>query len=177
MDSKEEIIFIDWLDELVEAGYIDTYTYHIDCYELIPKATLVGNKGKPISLLNNLSYTPDFTINWNISAKDLFYINDVDVKNSKFDNNHIILSSSGVSTIDIKGSFVGLHNNSGITFPIIRKVLYHLKGIYVNKVVPKELFKNTFTPMSYLKTATNKPRKIDWQVRTLAEYTNANRKS
>lgn len=176
MDSKEEIVFIEWLDELVEGGFVNTYTYHIDKYELIPKAVLTTDKNKQISLLNNLSYTPDFTINWNESSKGLFYVDIEEVQNSKFDNNQIILSSSGVSTIDIKGSFVGLHNNSGITFPIIRKVLYHLKGIYVNKVVPKELFKNTFTPMSYLKTATNKPRKIDWQVRTLAEYTNANRK-
>lgn len=173
MDSVEEVIFEQWLLELKENGFIDNYEYHSSTLELIPEI-----RYNNIKIYNSLNYTPDFIIQWNESAKGLFMLHQEEVVNTKFDNNQIMLSQfNNISYVDVKGLFAGKHNNSAITFPILRKVLYDKLGIYVNKVVPKTLFQKTFTPNSYLTTSMNKERKINWEVLSLKEYIiNANTK-
>jgi len=47
--------------------------------------------------------------------------------------------------IDTKGTFG--RNKDAEKFPLIQKSLWHSKGIYANKVIPKHFFKQSWLPM------------------------------
>ena len=61
--------------------------------------------------------------------------------------------------IDVKGEFAGRTNSTQYTFPIKQKWMYDKYQIYVNKIVPSKLFKQTFEPaklLSYPRTSSGK---------------------
>ena len=184
--SKEELYFSWWLDELVEAGYVESYEYEPYSIELIKlvkyrweKKLKTKSKEMESTLLQGLSYTPDFEIRWseecfyNSNCPKILWFNSgktmksgIYAKHSK-DNCGDIFA---VSLVDVKGEFD--RNKSNSTFSIIQKVVYDsTNGVYIEKVVPKKLFANTFTPKRYLVTdKSGKARKIKWKVKTLGEY-------
>ena len=49
--------------------------------------------------------------------------------------------------IDVKGNYKD--GNKASKFNLIQKVLYHVKGIYVNRVIPSEFFNIAWVPDYY----------------------------
>jgi len=169
-DSKEEIYFSWYLDELFEAGYIDEYCRQPEPFSLFDPVRYnwilslkTKKKEMTTTLLRAHSYQADFKIEWNASAINLFF----DI--NKLNGGPFFSSEYGTSFIDVKPSF-DMQNMTRL-FTINQKWVYQRFGVYVQKIVPQKLFKATFTPNRYLYTdKSSKPRKIDYPVQTLTEF-------
>lgn len=185
-DSNEELYFSWWLDELKEKEFILSYEIQPQSFELLPPVSYINiteKKLKDKSLLRNLSYTPDFKIIWhdfNVESIPFAAWLEYDEGTNKYctelqkgikPDDIIIyqtLDNKLISYIDIKGSFAGRNNNSAITFPLNKKLMFNRHGIFVNKIIPQKLFENTFVPKRYLLTDKNKQlRKINFNVKTI----------
>ena len=150
-DSKEEIYFSWYLDELFEAGYIDEYCRQPEPFSLFDpvkynwiKPLKTKKKEMTTTLMRAHSYRADFQIFWLFNnAKGLF-----------FDINKLtagpFFAKYGISFIDVKPSF-DQHNMTRL-FHINQKWVHQRFGVYVQKIVPQKLFKATFTPNRYLYT-------------------------
>lgn len=144
LDSKEENEFIYWLDEAKEYGLIADYKYQPQEYSLSNKEVIFRKvlKGKKIiekeyTLLNPHIYTPDFSIMFTKMFYDLY---------EKYEWNKIFKYTNlgEPLVIDIKGGFS--RNGGDRTFSINQKWVYHLYKIYIQKIVPQDLFKKTWCP-------------------------------
>ena len=167
VDSKDELYFEWWLQELKENGYIKSYNRSIS-YELVPKSYMPVLKRKPTikepdrlileaqHFLHPVSYTPDYDIYWEQKAIGIFVL-DID---ELFIKEDIVPYFYGQKTdlglyscTDVKPIFFRAQNSSSITFPIKKKIMWNKYSIYVNKTVPigkEELFCSTFTPNRFL---------------------------
>lgn len=162
-DSEEEWQFSLFCQELVDAGILRRFD-RAESIELIPHVTVKNGKKSRV-LLRALNYTPDFNLLWAKPSK----LWDVPGSTAPFwINNDRRLGP--VSTIDVKGRFGGPHNNSAVTFPLVQKVLYHTQGVYVQKIVPRELFPLTFLPRRLELTKTGRRRKWMGSPVSLDEY-------
>ncbi len=178
-DSKEELYFSWYLEELQEAGYIDNWA-EAKTYQLGEKIVntyteqlKTKTKEKEQTILNGCEYTPDFQINWNEKAKNIF----IDIWNIKHikKNLDLLLAYETIDKIDrytiieIKPNFD--QNNMTRLNGINRKWMYQKYGIFVNLVKVPDIFKDTFTPKKYLLTDTGKQNRIiHFKTRTLEEY-------
>lgn len=166
-DSQEEIHFYLWLSELKSAGFIKKFKKVTESIVICePYVDTVVKKSKERvkkTILRSLSYTPDFEIVWNESAMNKFCLHD-------HSDGKIVVNSSMKSIIDVKGRYSGVYNNSGVTFPIIQKVLWQFKGILTQKIIPEELFEATFLPEKLFKTKTGKDKTWRFAKITLEEY-------
>ena len=178
-DSPEELYVSWYLDELEEAGYVERYLHQPKSLELSDKKTfpwekVLKTKRKQMSstLLQGHIYTPDFSVTWEESAEELFF------KSIFFARNNVkgIMFANWpndafnfYSYIEVKPIFD--RNNMTRLFTINQKWVYDKYGIYVQKIIPQKLFKDTFTPQRYLSTDSGKQkRKLNFAPRTLAEY-------
>ena len=165
-DSQEEVQFYYWLQELWSAGYIQWFEKVTDSIEICPKITTSATKSgktKEKTVFRPLTYTPDFKIKWHRKAIGLF-------SDRHLSSDLIFIDDWQESIIDVKGKFAGVYNNSGLTFPIIQKVLYNFRGIYIQKIIPEDLFKMTFLPEKLFKTKTGKDKSWKFPKTTLEEY-------
>jgi hypothetical protein len=177
-DSNEEIHFSWYLKQLLDNNIITDWSYHPKPFLLSDRIVRVYNKilktktvSKDSVILNDHQYQADFLIHWNPQWKGKFFMNIHELDGLHRDFAFIANKSSNFSVIDVKGSFAGPHNNSAITFPLDQKWVWQKYGIYVQKIVPKKLFVETFVPHRYLLTDTSgKARKIDFKVRQLLDY-------
>lgn len=179
--SDEEVYFQWYLDDLIEAGFIDKYNYESEEYQLFDqlklpwmeqKKTMV--KSREFEALKPSKYTPDFNIYWTEKAKGIFVNGPASIEKPFFAGSEFLnFTDQPKSVIDVKGSAKsrGKKNSSAITFPLKQKLMWLVHSIYVHKAVPQELFEKTFTPMRYLYTDKNgSKRKIKWDVKTVYEY-------
>jgi hypothetical protein len=174
-DSKEEVHFSWWLNELHEAGYISDWQYQprtFDLSETITYGVEVQLKTKvridEKCLMQKHTYTPDFRISWNVDAKHLFYSNvdcGVDLKKC------LIVAQGGISHIDIKPKAWG--NNSFMeAFKLNQKWVYAKYGVFVQPVVTwggaTSCFESTFCPARFIYTdKTRKIRELKFTARSL----------
>lgn len=177
-DSNEELYFDWYLKELLAHGIIKKYKYHPKPFVLSePRRTeeyvFMKTKAKVVMkhLIAKHIYTADFAILWN--PENLYaYFNLMNIPSYPdifFLANEI--NGMMVSYIDVKGQFAGPRNTSAVTFPSNQKWVLLKHGIYVQKVIPKELFRITFTPERYLLTDKNmQTRLIKWNLKNLAIY-------
>lgn len=194
--NKIEGYFEWWLNELKENGYVKKYSresFTFDIYKplKVNKYTKFYKTKKPlleeVNLLQKLTYTEDYTIEWDMSAYKIFFefYGDDIVYNAKF----LAMKPDGdfvypISFVDVKppakaARFTGSLTSSA-TFPIIQKILANDMGIYVNKIIPipmsgsgkgVALFNNTFTPRRYLfSDGMTKVRKQNYKVVMLQEF-------
>jgi Protein of unknown function (DUF1064) len=156
-DSGEEINFYIYLEELKANSLIKSFEYITESTELIP-AVYGTNKGKRVPLLRSLSYTPDFKIVWGKKLK--LWSNLPDCGGYFWANN-------GVSIVDVKGDFGGRGNSTAVTFPIRQKIFFQSTGLYVQKIVPNILFRDTFLPESLRKTPTGRTKIWKFPIRSI----------
>ena len=148
-DSKEELYFSWYLDTLLENNLIVSWEKITTSMLICDKKTFAFN-GKPNHLLRDLSYTPDFKIVWNRSAKNLLYINESDVK-TKIKYSEIPFKVYGnISHIDVKGEYTHKNRVTDVTFPIIQKILFEYKDMYIQKIKPLSLMDMTFHTDKYI---------------------------
>ena len=166
-DSDEEKEFYIWLLDAVLHGLVEPeWTYQPRTFILFDKETYpverqMKTKVKTIErhLLHGHEYEPDFLIRF--TPKMIELINSSDDP-CEFGGFKMIQAGKDV-WIDIKGT----HNRTKRSFSIDQKWVYNHFGIFVNEVVPKNLFKATWCPESLRWTPKKKdPRKHyhDWPV-------------
>jgi hypothetical protein len=194
-DSREEVWMAMWLEELKDAKYINWWEKITKPIEILPsinffytKITSLKTKEKhetkAFTLLNNLSYTPDFYIGWTTKGLQLFVSNigdDINPKSWFFSPRESRFTSTYV---EVKPNFD--QNEKTAKFSIIQKILWHSKGMFVDLIIPEKLFEGTFMPQEampefkYKKKPTGKNKGIkgpgDWKVnytpKTLNEFLN-----
>jgi len=137
--SGEELWFKYWLDELEQRKLVYNVQYEPYQIELCRKAKYkkqeTTKKGELIFKTKSIpysahSYKPDF----------IFCSKDERVRNMFIIADH---ESSEIVT-DIKGGFSKWADEEG--FPIKQAWVFQLYNVWVNKVIPDELFKKTFVP-------------------------------
>ena len=171
-DSLEEQYILWYFLELKEAGYIEEVTkgFSIELYPKVtysvPRVSKTGKELKPNIkiLLGNKSYTPDFVVKWKSKALD----DGIICENFNFP---FYVDRDFQSTIEVKPNY-DVKGISTREFKSTQKIAYHALGLYVQCVIPEELFKTTFTPKRYLKcTLNNKQnRKLNYTPRTLEDW-------
>lgn len=178
--SKEEIYFLWYLLELQDHGIIRDFTtpkaillYESAWINIVVELKSGRTKPKKHHLFHDVTYKGDFAITWNPHTEGKWFDRIRKQPIASWGNCPFIANEfdryddEGLATcrslIDVKGGFKGAHNNSAITFPIISKILWKEKGIYVNKIMPKELFKKTFTPKRYFFTDKNEKPRTHWE--------------
>lgn len=179
--SDEEVFFHWYLEDLIEAGFIDKWNYEEETYELFDQVkipwmeqmkTMV--KQREFEALKPSKYTPDFNFYWNEKAKGVFVGGMPTIVKPFFAGSEFLnFTDQPKSVIDVKGSSKskGKKNSSAITFPLKQKFMWMVHNIFVHKVVPQEIFEKTFTPHRYLYTnKSGAKRKIKWKVRSVYEY-------
>lgn len=185
-DSKEELYFSWYLEELEAAGYIDSWG-NAQTYQLGEKITntyteqlKTKTKTEEQIILNGCEYTPDFEINWCPISFGIFYHEfpyiETRDKLYKIDKNLFLAKNKENSSyfnmksiIEIKPAFD--QNNMTRLNGINRKWMYQKYNIFVNLVKVPDIFKDTFTPKKFLLTDTGKQNRIiHFKTRTLEEY-------
>lgn len=198
-DSKEEQYYSWYLEELEEAGYINswveakTYPLGDKIINKYQEQFKTKSKEKEQTILNGCEYTPDFEIKWNPKAAEIFFslfpkkekiaLNLLIAKDYwmilETDEEPIIKPSKDIdnytSIIEIKASFD--QNNMTRLNGINRKWMYQKYSIFVNLVKVPEIFKDTFVPKRFLLTDSGKQQRIiHFPTKTLEEYVNTRSK-
>lgn len=142
VDSSEEWYFYSWLIECKKLGIVLEYEYQPKEFLLTEKFKYVpafGNpKKKEKHLLADHVYTADFRIVFNklygekLSEYFKIPIEAIDVK------------GDAVVFVDVKGGFNRFAGDRN--FSIHQKMMWDKYKIYVQKIVPEELFKKLGTP-------------------------------
>lgn len=175
-DSKEELHFSWWLDQLKAAKYIK----HWECndYSFPLFGGLVHSYIKPMkrvedkimtqTILKPSVYTPDFIIYWEPKAIGIF-ASMMHSTEGKIET--LFLCDKDLkSTVETKGNF-DRNNMTRLAINNI-KFVYEKYQIYIDLIKLPGLFNQTFTPDRYFMTdKTFKPRTLNYKnVRTLREF-------
>lgn len=177
LDSKEELYFYWYLMELKRKGFIKDFkkskTYQLSKplgKRYIQPMKKVDDKIKTQIIWREHVYTPDFTIWWEKESVGVLATNLLD-QFERHTCNFICQEFDGeyFSEIEVKPIFD--QNNMTRLAKINIKWLYESHSIYTNVVKVPNIFEKTFTPERYLLTDKSmKPRKINFQVKTIDEY-------
>jgi len=143
--SDEERMFRDWLIEAEEVDLIGNWTYEPITYDIAPKQRYdieVSLKTKKAvrtkHLLLPLVFTPDF----------VFTLTEKGIKAGLGDVFEKSVATNGTTiTVDVKGGGSKFHDAK--YFSAMQKVVYLLKKVYVEKVVPAKFFPLTFAPEAW----------------------------
>ena len=180
-DSKEEVYFSWWLDELFKAGYVDSWDYHSGLFKLSEKVQYqVDVKLKTKTRTDNLillrahTYTPDFVIVWNEKSKGIFYNNIgdmVDLKKFPF------IANDDISYADVKPAAWGHGDSFTQMFVVRQKWVYAKYKIYIQPIIvtgkKSALFESTFCPQRFLLTdKSGKARKLKLDPVMVDEFLN-----
>lgn len=133
-DSKEEVEFVQWLEEAQTAGFVVDWHYQPETFVLSERKAYAPH-GSSKFLLHPQKYTPDFFVKFEKKFNDAFP--DVVV----YDQSDFMMRvDKWGAYFDIKGLFGrGMNNSSAYTFPVLQKWLYDKHHIFVNKVVARDM--------------------------------------
>jgi hypothetical protein len=188
-DSEEERLFYLYLEELQNAEYVKIFDFHTKQYVLsepvkysYTKKLKTKDIEKEGTLLREHIYTPDYWIDWHLSAYGIFYsyIDGDDLSKTHFVVNKNNEGENIGSLIEVKPSWDA--QNMTRLFSINAKWMYQEHHLYVQKVTPigdhKCLFAKTFVPEKARYTAkTGKLKKYKFKVKTLEEFINEQKQS
>lgn len=159
--SKLELYMCLYLEVLQKYGYVTHFDYESVKFNLsdsIHEEYLVQLKTKikteTESLMKSSSYQPDFVVNWDKKAENIFYLNREVPITRKISDIAFRLGKNSelISYPEVKPPNESKLDSS-VAFPINRKQVYRQYGIFVQKIIPfnpssigKSLFRNTFYP-------------------------------
>lgn len=178
-----------YLEQLQEVGFIKEFGYEtvkLDISSSVYENYLTQLKTKVRQdsefLMRENTYQPDFVVLWEECSKNLFYLDrevpitckvtDIPFRLAFHTNTNL------TSFLESKPLFEG-NLNSSKEFTIIQKWLYQDQGIFVQKIKPENLFKETFVPDKLIvsnvyqkqsKFGTRGSSKYKFNVRTLEGY-------
>ena len=163
----QEQWFLQWCNDLMQAGYIKKVTFPDKGLEIYPKVkasyteTKILYKGtkrertktiiKYKTIFESVTYKPDAIITWADKSLNIFFtvygaetVESIPMKNTYF---YAQISKKGdyISPAEVKAPpGYGSKNSSDASFRILQKVLYHKFKIIVNKVYnyPNAFIKN-----------------------------------
>jgi hypothetical protein len=193
-ESKEEVYFSWWIDELTKAGIIQDIKYQPKSFILSDKFNIkfiehlkTKTKERSVNILADHIYTADWLIRWNKKAHLKVYASIDDelthtIKRYPLLANHNKEKDYYFSVVDVKGTFN--QNDAWRRFSIDQKWVMQKYGIYVQKIVPNPavsksgalkpataLFPNTFVPGRFFITdGGTRQRKINYKYLTIDEY-------
>lgn len=196
MDSREEVWMAMWLEELKQVGYIKEWNKVTKSFKIFEPLqfsyvkttelkTKIKRENKNFTLLQDLEYTPDFEVIWTDKAFGPLVSW---MENGSFLNPYSwFFSAPGAfnkTFIEVKPVF-DQHDKTA-KFSILQKVLWNVKGIFVDLILPEKLFEGTFMPLEamedfkYKKAPTGKNKGVkkpgDWKTsyipKTLKEFLN-----
>lgn len=172
-----EMYFEWWLDDLKEEGFITEYVREPQTFILKPEVEVSYPKGKKIlkiekqTILNPITYTPDYKVAFTQKGVNILFlvISEMGSIPEKYNRNLHFLFLENIRSLkdnvyilyfDVKAPAKAVRFSSGLgstrEFPIKQRLMYDLKGIFVNKVVPvgssTSLFEKTFYPKRYFQT-------------------------
>ena len=181
-DSSGEMHFSWWLRELLSSGYIRGFVSQPPSFILsqqetytISKQLKTKTKALPRELFPAHIYTTDFLIQWDNSAKGLFF--------ELFDHYtpmvkppmfwaHYNDKDGLYSYVECKPHYD--QNNMTRLFKINQKWVFSLFGKVINLAILPTFFESSFVPMRYLKTdKSDKDRKIDFPIVLLEDFINS----
>lgn len=186
--SNLEYEFCLFLEQLQESGFIERFGYEEIKFELSPSVysfyyeqLKTKIKEKEEFLMRENTYQPDFYIDW-VRNPNLFYlernipitcnISDIPFRVSKTFRDCLR------SYIEVKPLYEEKLDSSK-EFPLIQKQLYQDKAIFVQKIKPEKLFKQTFVPDKLIasnvyqkksKFGVKGDSKYRFDIKTLQEY-------
>ena len=179
--SMEELYFQLWIDELEEAGLIDTEEYQPFTAVLADKKSFkfrkvlkTKTKIEEFNLMQSLKYTPVGEIQFSNHFKDLLGCNIQDVYDSAWTKKKpLFILTDGIWILDVKGSHDPF--GDGRNFVFNQKILLENKNIYSQKVEISNkkgsFFDKTFTPKRYLYTDKSfGRRKLKYKAVSLKEF-------
>ena len=194
-ESREEVHFAMWCNELEENGYIHRWQKVTNSLEILQPVTSSYKKetklktktkieDKKFTILNNLSYTCDFVVTFTHKGYNLFVQseNEPPKKSGIFSPKDELGGCNRNCFIEIKPIF-DFHGKTA-RFAIMQKIIWWAKKQFVNLIIPEELFKNTFMPteampeFKYKKKPTGKNKGLkgpgDWKTnyipKTLSDF-------
>lgn len=179
-DSNEELVFSWYLNELKDRNIVDNWIYQPNSFILsypfertVKKVLKTSEKYVKKAFLRGHTYKADFAITWNKEFKDKIFF--TLHGNNEGKNIYFVANTSKIdenihyTLVDVKGTYN--QQDAWRRFSIEQKWIFTMYGLYVQKVIPDELFKKTFTPARYCFTnKTMKPRKLKWRAVTVDEY-------
>jgi hypothetical protein len=193
-DSREEVWMAMWLEELKDFEYVETWERFVKPIKLFDAVqypytkitelkTKMKSERKVFNLLYDLTYTPDFRVKWSEKGWDHFVSIIATGLNPKswFFGTY---EANGWTYIEVKPVYD--QNDKTAKFSVIQKILWNVKKIFVDLIIPEKLFEGTFMPQEvipefkYKKKPTGKNKGIkgpgDWKVnytpKTLNEFLN-----
>ena len=155
--SDEEMWFADWCQEAgIKSEYEKT------TFELAKEVSvLVNGSRKPAHLLQDVTYTADFTLDA-ITApiiNDLVVVDILYQPIQTMPKKALFVAFGDKIYVEVKGSnYMSSQRSSDVTFPIKQKWVMSLFGVYINPVIPEKLFEKTFYPGSWFWTDGGKER-------------------
>lgn len=180
-DSNEELEFYYYIEELKKNGFVNIFEYNTKSFTLSKPLTykwIQKLKTKEIikesTLLQAHVYTPDFYIEWNTKANEIFYL--TLSSNKKLDKIPFIAQQYNekiFSYIEIKPPFD--YQNMTRLSVINRKWVMANFNIFVQTIIPSGkgncLFAKTFVPQKALFTKKRKQRRVfKFEVRSLRDF-------
>lgn len=179
-ENDHEMWFRWYLEELLEYGYIESFTREGETFTILPgqKHERVkhyaskANSKEEFVLLSEMNYTYDFRIIWSEKAKYLFYEiyypNEPFVFGRPYFVAHELKINDKLKTVsyvDVKPHRSAAEQGGKVstfyTFPYVQKIAFYLYKLYFNKIIPVHagkkghstcLFSQTFVPNRYLFT-------------------------
>ncbi|MFW5887117.1 MAG: hypothetical protein ACOCUL_05105 [Bacteroidota bacterium] len=184
--STEEMHLYWYLKEIQEAGFIHHLKYQpkpffihdaysIEWKDFTPAKTKKKTYRK--NLLLKEQYTADFYFRWDPKIFGILFMswNKPDILDNRFKtipfiSNYNTERDYHFSIIDVKGSYN--QNDAYRRFSKDQKNVFYRYNIYVQKIIPKDLFKQTFIPSRYLfcDKETKRTRKINFEIMLMKQY-------
>ena len=149
-DSNEEREFHWWCEEAKEDGLLRSFSYHPESFELsksvwVDVVKQMKTKLKPdkMFLLHDHEYTPDYQLWFNTRLLESR------LKVLKSSCIQDVLMGTTIGTlyevwVDVKGGYSTF--DDGRTFSINVKWMWQAYKLYMNKVIPKQHFKQFWLP-------------------------------
>lgn len=172
-DSKEELHFSWYLDELVKLGVVSSYTNDIAPFilnkeykvNIVIPMKRVPDKVKERIFIREHVYTPDFIVYWNKQVVVHKRLMDIFVIQQDEDGNLY-------TYFEIKGAW-DQNNMTRLFTSRTQPWVWDKFNKYVQLLKVPNIFKKTFTPRRYLLTdKTSKPRSIKFKTVDLQTYLN-----
>lgn len=184
-DSRDEIHFEWYCQELKDAGILFGFEYHPEPFHLLDGVYYSATEERPRSkkehrytLTQPHDYTPDYVMLWNFNCEERFkFIKSLtNVSQHNFIINYEnrknrFFNQFGRTFIDVKGGYTKNSNDNRL-FEYKRSLMLLKHSINVQRVMIEDLFKHTFTPARYLinDLAPTKRKITDWKPITLTQF-------